>query len=201
MTTLAFPTLSMPPARIDWRLIASTQVHEAPGTGAMQTQELPGALWACTITFESLGVADARILQALLASLRGRAGRIAVPNFAQPAPRGVGGGTPLVKGAAQTGVSIIVDGAPLSTSSWLRIGDFVGIAGGLFMVTADVNTNGAGEATLPVAPPVLVAPADNAPVTLALPTVVMRLVDDQQGWTYTGAPLIDFTLDLIEVPT
>lgn len=114
------------------------------------------------------------------------------------------GGTPLVKGASQTGSSLAIDGGTNSTTGFLKKGDRFTIAGVYevhpqtkvstaelqkFVVTADVDTNGSGQATIPISPAindgtltttnaagetvsleayqnVSAAPADNAPVTV-----------------------------------
>lgn len=93
-------------------------------------------------------------------------------------PKGVGGGSPLVAGASQTGSNINVDAAPLSTTNWLRAGDIVKFAGInlVYDITANVNTDGGGLATLPISPEIFSgnSPADNAAVTIT--AVLMRVI-------------------------
>jgi hypothetical protein len=83
---------------------------------------------------------------------------------------GVGGGTPLVMGAGQSGSSLIVDGAPAGQAGWLLPGDMITVTGGavVFDVTAPVNVSGGGVATIPITPPIFVGqePGDNAPVEI-----------------------------------
>jgi hypothetical protein len=77
------------------------------------------------------------------------------------------GGTPLTNGADQTGSSLITDGWDTSTTGLLKEGDVFTIAGVYeinpqsyestgrlqhFVVTADVNSDGAGNATIPISP-------------------------------------------------
>ncbi len=77
------------------------------------------------------------------------------------------GGTPLSNGVDQTGSSIITDGWDLSTTGLLKEGDVITFAGVFeinpqsyqstgrlqhFVVTADVDSDGAGNATIPVSP-------------------------------------------------
>lgn len=77
------------------------------------------------------------------------------------------GGTPLVNGAAQSGTTLITDGWTAAASLRLRKGDVFTIAGvfalnpqsyettGIlqqFTVTADVSSDGAGNATVPISP-------------------------------------------------
>lgn len=105
------------------------------------------------------------------------------------------GGTPLVNGASQTGTSLITDGWSASAASRLNLGDTFTIdsvymvnpqsrqsTGTLaqFVVTANVSSDGSGNATLPIYPPIIpptgstptqfqtvtTSPADNAAITV-----------------------------------
>lgn len=86
---------------------------------------------------------------------------------------GVNSGTPLSNGATQSGASIITDGWTASTTGILKKNDLITFAGvyGVnpvppnnvigtgsdnlmtFRVTADVNSDGSGNATIPIDPP------------------------------------------------
>lgn len=100
------------------------------------------------------------------------------------------GGTPLVNGAAQVGASLVTDGWTAAAAARLKKGDIFTIAnvfqvnpqsristGQLqqFVVTADVSSNGSGQATIPIYPSIVTSgafqtvdssPADNAPMTI-----------------------------------
>ena len=105
------------------------------------------------------------------------------------------GGTPLVNGANQTGANLVTDGWTAAAASRLLKGDIFTIAGvygvkpqtsspsgsvstGVpqqFVVTDDVSSDGAGNATIPISPSIIVAgpfatvnslPADNAALTV-----------------------------------
>lgn len=100
------------------------------------------------------------------------------------------GGTPLVNGAAQTGASLITDGFTAAAAPRLKKGDVFTIAGVYavnpvtfestgelqqFVVTADVSSDGAGNATVPIYPSIVTSgntktvtnsPADNAAITV-----------------------------------
>lgn len=114
------------------------------------------------------------------------------------------GGTPLVKGGDQTGSTLVIDGCTASTTDFLKEGDQFTIAGvyeihpqtkqstgnlQTFVVKADVDSDGSGEATLTISPSindgtltttnaanetvslaayknVSAAPADNAAITV-----------------------------------
>lgn len=100
------------------------------------------------------------------------------------------GGTPLVNGASQTGSSLVTDGWTASAAARLNQGDVFTIAGVYavnpqtrqttgqlrqFVVTADVSSDGAGNATINIYPAIVTSgakqnvtagPADNAAITV-----------------------------------
>ncbi len=197
MTTMSFPALSRAvPRTVDWSLRANTQSFQSPLAGSVQTVELPGARWAVSFMLENLDETDAALLQAFFAKLRGRAGRFYLHNLARPQPRGTLTGTPLVKGAAQTGTALVIDGCTVGAT--LLVGDFVGVNGELKMVVADVTADGAGEMSLAIEPPLRSSPADNAAVTLVQPTATFMLSDDESKWSTTPGKYSTFALDAIE---
>lgn len=92
---------------------------------------------------------------------------------------GAGGGTPLVRGADQSGESLVTDGWTASTTV-LKIGDCFEVAGlnQLFRTVSysDVVSNGSGIATITINPPILAgsSPADNAAIDYT--AVTMRAI-------------------------
>lgn len=100
------------------------------------------------------------------------------------------GGTPLVNGAAQTGSSLITNGWTAAAANRLKLGDIFTLAGvfGInpqsrqstgdlqqFVCTADVASDGSGNATIPIYPPITTsgayqtvsaAPASGAALTV-----------------------------------
>ncbi len=197
MTTLTWPTLTRTaPRDVEWTLQSNTIAFQSPLSGAVQTVEFPGARWKVSFVLENLLEADAALLRAFGAKLRGRAGRFTLHNFARPTPRGTIAGTPLVKGASQTGVSLLIDGCTVGTT--LLAGDFIGVNGELKMVVADATANGSGEMTLTLEPPLRASPADNAAITTTQPTATFMLSED--AWRVVTRPgvLSDFAIDAVE---
>lgn len=100
------------------------------------------------------------------------------------------GGTPLVNGASQSGASLVTDGWTAAAASRLKKGDVFTIAGVYavnpqsrqstgslqqFVATADVSSDGSGNATIPISPSIVASgsqqtvsavPADNAAITV-----------------------------------
>ena len=87
---------------------------------------------------------------------------------------GAGGGTPLVKGASQSGESLNTDGWPFTTTVF-KAGDCFELSGlnQLFRSFGDVTSDGAGNATITINPPILAgsSPADNAAIDYTSVTI------------------------------
>lgn len=197
MTAIAWPTLTRTaPREVEWRLKSNTVAFQSPLSGATQTVEFPGARWEVTFTFENLTEDDAGPLRAFGARLRGRAGRFTLHNFARPTPRGSIAGTPLVKGAAQTGNSLLIDGCTVGTT--LLAGDFIGVNGELKMVVVDATADGAGEMTLSIEPPLRASPADNAAITTYRPTATFMLSEDTLRLLTRPGVLSTVAIDAVE---
>ena len=181
MPILSLPTLERSkPTVVSFSLIPNTQKFESPLNRTTQTLELPGARWAAKMEYKNRSEADGRVLKAFLASLRGMSGRFYLSDLSHPTPSGTALGTPLVKGAGQTGTSLNIDGCTINQTAFLKAGDYFGVNGELKIVTATVPTDGSGNATIPFEPPIRTSPADNAVITLTNPVCTMRLVDDNQ---------------------
>lgn len=153
-------------------------------TGSTRTISLPGPRWLFRARWDMLGRTEGDLLRAVLVQLRGGGNRLLMHDVAQPTFRGVGGGTPLVNGAAQTGITLAIDGCPNSVTGWALPGDKFAVNGELKMVVAQANTNASGQATLTFEPPLRAAPADNAPLTIASPTARFKLVGPDVGWAH-----------------
>jgi len=197
MTTLTWPTLTRSAPRVlDFSLLPNTQSFSSPLSNAVQTVEMPGARWQMSFVMENLTEVDAAAMQAFLVKLRGRAGRFYLYNFARSTPRGSISGTPLVKGASQTGGTLVIDGC--TVGSTLLAGDFIGVNGELKMVVADATADGAGEMTLTIEPPLRSSPADNAAITTDRPTATFMLSGDELKWNTQPGKFSSFPIDCIE---
>ena len=160
-------------------LISAVSVSESPFSFAQQVQEHPGEAWEINFVLNLLNRDQAEAYNAFLLSLAGRVGSFTMAIPGSETPRGVATGTPLVKGAGQTGRSLIVDGFTISTTGILKAGDWIqlgtGLSTRLHKVLADVNSNGSGEVTIDLAPKIVTAPADNATVVVTNAKGLFRL--------------------------
>jgi len=201
------PILTLPAqpafARSRFGLLSNTQQFVSPLNRSAQTLELPGARWFGEFTLPPMKRALAAPWQAFLAQLRGGAGRFYAGDPDGKVARGAATGTPLVNGAGQAGVNLATDGWTASVTGILKAGDYVAYdAGGvrqLHVLTADANSNGAGQATLAIEPAIRTSPADNAALTVSAATCVMRLVDDAQAaWDADAAGVYGLSFAAVE---
>ena len=167
MTTFSFPDIR--PSIQEWTLRNFTAVHESPFSGQIATQDRDGEHWLIRMSWDDLEGTRRHELLAFLYKLNGAQHRFTVKDFAF-LRLGVGGGTPLVFGASQTGKILNIDGGPVSVTNWLKAGDKISVAGLLHSVDLDVNTDGAGLASITLTPRIFVSPADNDPVEIDSPT-------------------------------
>lgn len=181
MTILTFPSIRGP-AGASYRLRGNTQTHRSPLDGTEQTLEMPGAVWELSLRWDTLHADDARILGAFLSGLRGAAGRFDYSPAQWQPRRAPGGGTPLINGANQSGPTLVTDGwsnfvVVMRQGDWLSYVDTSGRRR-LHMIVTDATSNGSGQATLAVTPPIRRAGANNAAIDVVTPSGVFRLLSD-----------------------
>jgi hypothetical protein len=195
MTTYSFPNIT--PASSTWELVTNTKTFRSPLTNAVQTANRKGSLWKCSLTFNNLQTGDRADLQAFLTKLNGQEHRFNLHDHAYTR-RGTGGGTPLVNGGSQTGASIVLDGATASVSNWLRAGDYLSFNNQLFMATSDVNSDGSGNVTVPIAPPIRTSPLDNTAVDIVAPISGVFMLASTPSWNNRPGIFSTFKVDAIE---
>ena len=160
-------------------------VTESPFTNQEQVYEHEGAQWKGTFTLPPMKKESAAIWLAFLMSLRGRRGTFKIGDQDRKTIQGVATGTILVNGDAQTGNAINLDGFANSTNNVFKAGDYIQINSYLYMVSADVNSNGSGEATVYVEPSLrtgIEAINDDTTVLYSNTTTIMRLDTNFTNW-------------------
>lgn len=190
----------------EFRLITKTRLFESSEDGSGQTKIKPGAKWRIEAVLPLMTRAEAALWTAFLAELDGPARRFYAGDPFALTPLGVATGTPLVNGASQTGTSLITDGWTPNITGVMVKGDYFAVdlpSGGgarsLHQVTADADSDGGGNATLAIRPPLRESPADGATIITSSPTCVMRLIDDNQaGWAIDAAGLYSIAFTGLE---
>jgi hypothetical protein len=192
---ITFPiTLPSTPAVQSVRLapLSVVATSRSPFTLKTQTHVHQGQQWQLEVQWPTMTRAEAEAFLAALVSLNGKEGSFLFGDPAGAIPRGSAKdtpGTPLVRGASQTGDTINFDGAPSGVTGYLLAGDYVSLGTGsstrLHKVLEDVNTTGgspAGLFTLTLWPKVVVVPADNAVLTVSSAQGVFELAENANPW-------------------
>lgn len=194
--TISYP-LTLPQSRAEASVsfggVTAVAVTQSPFTFAEQTQVHPGQAWRATVGLRPMTEADARAWIAWLMSLNGRQGTFLMGDPLRSSPRGAGTGTPLVKGAGQSGQALATDGWTAGVTGILKAGDYLQLGSGstatLHMVLADTNSDGSGNATFDIWPRLRTTPADNAPITVANPVGRWRLASNEMRWDVRTAQI------------
>jgi len=110
----------------------------------------------------------------------------------------------LVNGALSIGSnSIAMDGFTNSTTGVLKAGDLIKFAGSghtkVYMVTADTNSNGSGQASVSIEPPLQVAIANDEAVTVNKPSFTVALVQDDILYSTDASGLFSLGFEVREV--
>ncbi len=199
---LTFPSVGI--MHSSFRLVRATSQSESPFTFAQQTYKYPGERWEGDVTFKPVRRASAAEIQGFIGELYGSYGTFLYgdPDALVQGLRGAGGGTPLVKGGSQTGNTLIIDGLTHALANVYRKGDYfqlgTGSASRLYMMTQDINTNSAGEATLQFVPALRSSPADNQAVNFTAPKGLFRASDNVAQWDSNHSMIYGFSFSFRE---
>lgn len=162
---------------------------ESPFSLVDQVVQYPGERWEISVGLPPLSYDDAEEFKAFLMKLGGKYGTFTIGDPARSSsPRGswATSGSILVKGASQTGNTLIIDGLTPSQTNIARAGDYIQIGTGsatrLHKVVEDADSNASGEATLTIVPKLRASPADNAAVITSGAVGLFRLTSNLNGW-------------------
>ena len=206
MTTypVTIPT-TIAPSATTFRIMRSVGVTQSVYTGAQQVYQYTGEWWECEVTMPPMRTANAREFVAFLVSMRGLYGSMYLGDWDARTPLGTASssaGTPLVKGADQTGNSLICDGAPATQTGYLKAGDYSQIGSGdtqkLHMLTADTNSDGSGDFTVAIEPALRTSPADNTALTVSSTKGVFRLASNETSWNTNAVSTYGMTFAVRE---
>jgi hypothetical protein len=203
MPTIAWPaTPAMRPESVEWSpAVLPEFISTSVFNQATQSAVLGAAYYVVKVTIGPRRRSEVPAWEAFIALFSDSRNRVQLWDWRWEAPRGLGTGAPLVNGVGQTGPSIATDGWPATTAGLLLPGDYVGLSGQLRRVVAQVDSNGAGQATLTLDQPVRASPADNSAVVLVKPTSLFICTTDKRarGFIQDGARHRGPTLEFMEV--
>lgn len=129
-----------------------------------------GRTWTETYAVRRAQDADVQGFLAQLMNWGYSGTQLTVDYWPQRLLKGVGTGSPLVKGASQVGSSLVTDGWTHNITGILKAGDIftVNSINTVYELTADANSDNSGNATLAISPDIYVgsSPADDAVLTI-----------------------------------
>lgn len=142
----------------------------------LHVQKNPGDRWIGKITLPVLSLDQAADWLGFFDGLDGYVGKFKMPHPDFTEIRGnASNNQGRVSGAGQRGTLINTEGWGANVSNLFRRGDIVEIDRRMKRITADVNSDGSGQAVLPVAPAFYTTPADNANIVTRNPAGVFQL--------------------------
>ena len=166
----------------------------SPFTLTQQVQKGQGQRWEADISLPLMKREDAEQWISFFVKLNGSYGTFLMGDPNAATPRGSASttaGTPVVNGASQTGDELDIDGLPVSTTGYLKAGDYIQLGTGatskLYKVLDDVDTNASGEATLTIWPDLRSSPADDATVVVSGAKGLFRLSTNVSDWQINEA--------------
>ena len=198
MTIFSFPSII--PASSSFELVTNTKTFRSPLTNSVQTASRKGSLWKVGMSFNNLHGSQRAEMQAFLTKLNGQEHRFTLHDHSY-ARRGIGYGTLTINGAGQGGVNLICSTTARPQNGiigYVKAGDYVSFNNELHMVTADANSNAAGEITIAIAPPIRKPTINAGTVDYTSPVNGVFMLASKSGWTNDPAGLSSFSLDAVE---
>jgi hypothetical protein len=173
---LSCPVQVQKQSSITWIELNNVVKTLSPFALVEQVQDMGAAKWRIEVSIDPLTRAEAQPWIAFLSALHGPKGTFLFGDEIFKSPiNGIPTGTPLVKGANQSGDTLITDGWANSTLV-LKAGDMFSVSNRIYRALLDVTSNGSGEATIDIWPRAKL-PADNAPLVLSGWSGLFRLID------------------------
>lgn len=176
--TISYP-LNLPTitglARVNLAAITSVAINRSPFTFQTQIQKNQGQIWGAEVTLPRMERASAEEWIAFLLSLNGPEGTFRLGDPLARVPRGSIGTGLTVSGAAQTGNTLTITGAPVSTAGVLLPGDYLTVEERLYKVLQSATSNGSGIVTVDIWPRLRASPTNGAVVLARDTTGLFRL--------------------------
>lgn len=197
---LTFPDQCIKAVTIRARNIVA--MSASPFTGQQQVYKHQGQWWEMEVTLPPMKQDNAEQMAAFLIKLNGQYGTFLLGDPASTEPRGIGSGTPLVKGASQTGDSLLTYGWTPSIAGILKAGDWIQLGNSsstrLHKVLDDVNSDSGGNATLQIWPALRSSPGDNALITVNNAKGRWRLSSNDINYSIEAGKIYGMTFACME---
>lgn len=179
---IAFPT-GVAIRSIQWHARSIVGQSVGPFTGIQQVVAHSGSWFEISISMPPMTRVQAEDFVGFLLAMRGVFGTFTLGDPDGATARGTALGTPLVKGASQTGTTLITDGWTINQTSLLKRGDWIQIGSYAYKITEDAASDGSGDSTLEIFPVLRSSPANDAAITISSTASLWRLSSNDTTWT------------------
>jgi hypothetical protein len=150
------------------------------GKGQFRAHENTGRMWQEIYPAINLNHQDGRALMAAINQAQREKIIWDIQHPQYVTNYGVASGSPVVDGGSQTGATLDIRSGPTNITNWLRYGDIIQVTGLQLVidVVGNVNTDGSGDATIPIHPPIFTgqSPSDGAAVTVNAANIWFKAV-------------------------
>ena len=196
------PIYSLPSQRlrtVDLTMGDSVSVATYAWTRQRQTYDFLADWWEADVILPPIkNLTEVGQWTAFFANLHGQQGYFYLGHPLYAAPQGLALGTPVVSGAAQTGRSLVTRGWTASKTGQLLPGDHLQIGVRLHMVTAQVNSDASGNATIPIWPRIRESQPDGAFLNLSSPQGIFALKSNLRKVTTSEMKTWGFSISCVE---
>ena len=193
MSLIALPT-GFCPNMFSLRQQTTQRSFASPFGGSEQVIDLLNDRWLISLSLPNRKFADAAVIEAFIASLRGMTNTVALYHWVRKVPRGTMRGAPTVAAASAGAGSLTIT---TTVGATLLAGDMIGVGGLLLQVATDAAANGAGVMVVPIVNRLRTAVAGGTAVVWDKPTAPFRLASPSAIQYIPGyAPEVSF--DFVE---
>ena len=171
-------------------------------SGRRQARQIDGQRFRLTLKFPVMTRSEFAPILAFIMKQRSQLESFQYTPSTMASSNGVASGVIRVNGAISAGVtSVAIDGMANSTSGVFKAGDFFRFTGQnkVYMIVADVSSNGSGQGTLTFEPPLRTGVADNAILIYSNVDFTVGLTNDIQEFNVGTENYFKYEVDLIEV--
>ena len=171
-------------------------------SGRRQARQIDGQRFRLTLKFPVMTRSEFAPILAFIMKQRSQLESFQYTPATMASSNGVASGVIRVNGAISAGVtSVAIDGMANSTSGVFKAGDFFRFTGQnkVYMIVADVSSNGSGQGTLTFEPPLRTGVADNAILIYSNVDFTVGLTNDIQEFNVGIENYFKYEVDLIEI--
>jgi hypothetical protein len=166
-----------------------------------QRRRRGGHRWMLEIDFPPMTRSEFAPIYAFAVKQRGQYETFTYYPPTVSSPQGTATGTPLVNGAQSAGDNTIVTDGWSNSITCLKAGDYLKFSGHtkVYMVVEDATSDGSGNSTLTIEPPLTSSVADDEAITVSNVPFTVRFAEDMAEFDGGAPNIFQFSMSLLEV--